>query len=290
MQALNQLKNIGLTAIAPLVWGSTYIVTTQLLPPDSPLLAATLRALPAGLFLVLISQVFPSRKWLLRLAVLGFLNIGLFFYCLFFAATYLPGGIAAIVMSMQPVVVILLSWKWLHSELSSNQLIACLFGISGVILLVTNNTAQINLIGVAVASVGTLSMASGVVLTKKWGRPSNMTLLGFTGWQLLLGGIMLLPIALGLEGLPKHISLSNYMGYLYLCIVGAIVSYSLWFRGIEKLPPVTISFIGFLSSISACILGYIVLDQTLTWLQLLGALFVFVAIILAAPRARRTSI
>ncbi len=91
MNGLHQIKTIGLTAIAPIVWGSTYIVTTELLPLESPLLASTLRALPAGLILVLISRQLPERMWLLRLALLGFLNIGLFFYCLFFAATYLPG-------------------------------------------------------------------------------------------------------------------------------------------------------------------------------------------------------
>ncbi len=37
------------TAVAPAVWGSTYVVTTKLLPPDRPLLDGMLRALPAGL-------------------------------------------------------------------------------------------------------------------------------------------------------------------------------------------------------------------------------------------------
>ncbi|ALR17769.1 MAG: DMT family transporter [Pseudomonadota bacterium] len=289
MQGLHQIKTIGLTAIAPIVWGSTYIVTTELLPPESPLLASTIRALPAGLFLVLISKTLPDRKWLLRLAVLGFLNIGLFFYCLFFAATYLPGGMAAIVMSIQPMVVILLSWKWLESELSSRQMLASAVGILGIVLLVINSAVQINLTGVAVASVGTLSMATGVVLTKKWQRPQGMTLLGFTGWQLLFGGFMLLPVALCVEGLPESLSLPNYIGYLYLSVIGAILGYSLWFRGIEKLPPITVSFLGFLSSVSACVLGYLVLDQTLTWLQLLGAMFVLMAIVLAAPRVAASS-
>ncbi len=284
MKGLHQLTTIGLTAVAPIVWGSTYIVTTELLPPESPLLASTLRALPAGLILVLMSKFLPNGQWLMRLALLGLLNIGLFFYCLFFAATYLPGGTASMVMSLQPVVVILLSWKWLNSDLSFHQWLASGIGILGIVLLVTSGSAQLNFVGIVVAVIGTLSMASGVVLTKKWGRPPQMTLLGFTGWQLLFGGVLLLPIALSVEGLPDHLSLPNYLGYLYLSVIGAIVGYSLWFRGIEKLPPITVSFLGFLSSVSACLLGYIVLDQTLTWLQIVGALFVLIAIVLAAPR------
>lgn len=283
MRAFNQIKTIGLTAIAPIVWGSTYIVTTELLPPETPLLAATVRALPAGVLLVLISKTLPNVEWLFRLVLLGFLNIGLFFYCLFFAATYLPGGMAAIVMSFQPMVVILLSWGWLNTSITQRQALASVIGVAGIGLLVINSAIQISFMGIVVAFIGAISMAAGVVLAKKWVRPKGMTLLGFTGWQLLFGGVMLLPIALWLEGLPEHLSLPNYIGYLYLCLVCTVIGYLLWFRGIEKLPPATVSFLGFLSSVSACVLGYLILDQTLTWLQLFGAVFVLVAIILAAP-------
>jgi len=180
MTGLHQAKTIGLTAIAPIVWGSTYIITTELLPPETPLLASTIRALPAGLLLVLMSNTLPGREWLLRLALLGLLNIGLFFYCLFFAATYLPGGMASIVMSVQPMIVILLSWKWLKSELSPRQFLASVAGFIGIVLLVINSAVEISFPGIAVALIGTVSMASGVVLTKKWGRPSDLTLLSFT--------------------------------------------------------------------------------------------------------------
>ncbi|KJY81991.1 ABC transporter permease [Vibrio galatheae] len=278
MNGLDQIKTLALTAIAPIVWGSTYIVTTELLPPESPLLASTIRALPAGILLVMFSQVMPQGNWWFRLALLGFLNIGLFFCCLFFAATSLPGGMAAMVMSVQPIVVMLLSWKWLKSRLSLNQLVASGFGVLGVALLVLNSAAQLSLQGIVVALIGTLSMASGVVLTKKWGRPKGMTLLGFTGWQLLFGGVMLLPTALLIEGLPSQFTLENYLGYFYLSAVGAIVGYLLWFRGIEKLPPVLVSFLGFLSSVSACVLGYVILDQTMTLSQLFGALSIMLAI------------
>ena len=42
------------TALAPLIWGSTYLVTTEFLPPDRPFHAALLRCLPAGLLLLLV--------------------------------------------------------------------------------------------------------------------------------------------------------------------------------------------------------------------------------------------
>jgi len=285
MNRIQQIKTIALTAIAPLVWGSTYIVTTETLPPDSPLIASTIRALPAGVLLVFISRAWPTGMWWHRMAVLGFLNIGLFFYCLFFAATYLPGGMASMVMSIQPVIVIIMSSYLLNVNITSKQVTASGLGILGVGLLVLNSSAELNIEGVLIAILGALSMGLGVVLTKKWGRPTDMTMLGFTGWQLLFGGIMLLPVSLWLEGVPTQLTSINYLGYGYLSLVGAILGYFLWFRGIEKLPPVTVSFLGFLSSVSACFLGYLILNQTLTWPQLLGALAILFSIVLAAPRS-----
>ncbi|EOV1172615.1 EamA family transporter [Vibrio fluvialis] len=285
MNRIQQIKTIALTAIAPIVWGSTYIVTTEALPPESPLIASTIRSLPAGVLLVLISRAWPTGLWWLRIAVLGFLNIGLFFYCLFFAATYLPGGMASMVMSIQPVIVMIMSWYLLSASFSSQQLVASGLGILGVGLLVLNSSAELNIEGMLTAILGTLSMALGVVLTKKWGRPTGMTMLGFTGWQLLFGGIILLPVSLWLEGIPTQLTSINYLGYGYLSLIGAILGYFLWFRGIEKLPPVTVSFLGFLSSVSACFLGYLLLNQTLTWPQLLGALAILFSIVLATPRS-----
>jgi probable blue pigment (indigoidine) exporter len=87
---------LATTAAVPLVWGTTYAVTTELLPPDRPLLAGVLRALPAGLLLVAVTRRLPRADWWWRAAVLGSLNIGAFFALLFVSAYRLPGGPAAV--------------------------------------------------------------------------------------------------------------------------------------------------------------------------------------------------
>ena len=81
-----------LAALAPLIWGSTYIVTATLLPPGFPLTLGLLRALPAGLLLLALNPVLPSRGWLIRLGILGGLNFAVFWAALFVAAYRLPGG------------------------------------------------------------------------------------------------------------------------------------------------------------------------------------------------------
>ena len=93
----NNGSDVLLTAIAPIVWGSTYIVTTQFLPDFSPISVAMLRALPAGLLLLLIVRQLPRGIWWLRTFVLGALNISIFLSMLFVAAYRLPGGVAGTV-------------------------------------------------------------------------------------------------------------------------------------------------------------------------------------------------
>lgn len=275
--------NISITALAPVIWGSTYIVTTQTLPADMPLLASVIRALLAGFILLLICRVRPYGIWWLKMAILGFLNIGLFFYCLFAAAYFLPGGLASLVMSCQPIIVMVIGAMVFRHKLSVMHLVSALVGVAGISLLVLSSAVQLNIQGIVIGLTGTTSMAMGILLTKHWGRPANMSLLAFTGWQLTLGGLMLLPAALWLEKLPSHLTLTNILGYGWLSLAGGVFGYFVWFRGIEKLPPVTTSFLGFMSSLSACVLGYLILGQTFTHLQLVGCLAIVAAIYLARP-------
>ncbi|WP_306518111.1 EamA family transporter [Rheinheimera sp.] len=267
--------------LAAVIWGSTYVVTTELLPPDRPLLASLARALPAGLLLLLWQRQLPQGHWWWRAAILGTLNIGLFFYCLFVAAYHLPGGVAALVMSCQPVLVMLLSVFVLHERLRLRPLLAAGIASGGVALLVSVQDAVMSVTGVLAGLCGAMSMALGIVLSKKWPKPANISLVTFTGWQLLAGGLLLLPLTLWQEGLPAHISRQNLAGYGYLCLIGAVLAYLLWFRALQRLPAVTLSFLTFTSPVSALAFGYLVLNQHLTLQQSLGAFAILAAIVLA---------
>lgn len=281
-------SDLSLTAFAPIVWGSTYLVTTQFLPEDRPLLAATVRALPAGLLLMLVTRTRPRGIWWLKTAVLGALNIGLFFFLLFVAAYELPGGVAALVMSVQPLFVLLLGAVLLGARIRAFHVIACAMGALGVGLLVLRSEATLTTVGVLAGLGGALSMAAGIVLTKRWGRPPGTGLLGFTGVQLALGGALLLPAMVFLEGLPPKITGTNVAGFSYLAVIGALIAYTVWFRGIERLPALVVSFLGFFSPLTAAILGFVFLSQSLTLVQVAGAALI-VASIVVAQRTRSSS-
>lgn len=277
-----------LTAVAPCVWGTTYIVTSERLPPDRPLLAAVLRSLPAGVLLVVLVRRLPPGSWWWRAAVLGALNIGVFFALLFIAAYRLPGGVAATVGAVQPLLVAVLASHWLGEKLTLPRLVASVTGLAGVALLVLQAQARLDAVGVAAALGGAIAMATGVVLTKKWGRPD--TLLALTSWQLVAGGLFLAPVAILAEGpLPAALTLPNVVGYLYLGIIGTALAYTLWFRGVHLLPASTTAMLGLLSPLVATLAGWALVGQTLTAGQMIGATIILGALILTITHSPRTT-
>jgi probable blue pigment (indigoidine) exporter len=269
--------DVLITALAPAIWGSTYIVTTEILPPDRPFTAALLRALPAGLLLVLYSRYLPRRSEWPRLLVLAALNIGFFQALLFVAAYRLPGGLAAVVGAIQPLLVMGLVWSMDRQRPASLAVAASVVGIAGMAALLLAPGASWDPIGIAAAFVGTACMASGTYLTRRW-RPT-VPLLAFTGWQLLIGGVFLLPVAWLIDPPLPQLSPLQWLGYTYLSLFGALLAYVLWFRGIARLAPVAVSSLSLLSPLVAVLLGWALLGQSITGVALLGLLAVLGSIL-----------
>ena len=124
-------------------------------------------------------------------------------------------------------------------------------------------------IGVAAGIGGAASMAAGTVLSRKWRPPAPP--LTFTAWQLTAGGLLLAPMALWLEPPLPAPDARNIAGFVYLGLIGAALTYFLWFRGIARLEPAVVSILGMMSPVTAVLLGWLLLGQTLGPVQMAGA-------------------
>lgn len=140
----------------------------------------------------------PRGSWWWKSWVLGLLNIGAFFALLFVAAYRLPGGTAAIIGGIQPLVIALLASRFLHERITPLVLAAGVAGLLGVSLIVLQARASLDALGLLAAVGGALSMAGGLVLAKRWGQPASP--LATTAWQLIAGGLTLLVLLLAFEG------------------------------------------------------------------------------------------
>ena len=282
----------ALTAITPVAWGTTYIVTTHMLPEGHPLFAALMRALPAGILGLLLTRTLPRRSWWWKSAVLGTLNMGAFFPLLFLAAQLLPGGVAATLGAAQPLVVAFLAVVILRESLSTWRIVWGVVGMIGVGLVVVGPGAGLSPLGVVAGLAGAASMGTGVVLTKKWGRPVGVSAVGLASWQLTAAGVVLLLPTLLIDGVPPGIDAVAITGYLWLGIVGALLGYSLWFAGIRRLPVTATALLGLLSPLVAAILGSVIAGETLTLLQLAGFAIALTAMLAGqlSPARRKVAI
>ena len=257
-----------------------------MLPPDRPLLAGVVRALPAGLVIIGFTRVLPQGAWWWRSLVLGTLNFGAFFALLFVSAYRLPGGVSATLGAVSPLITALLAVLLLREPSRLRAWLAALLGLLGVAMLVFTPGAAYDAIGVIAGLGAGTSIAFGIVLTKRWGRP--VALVPFTGWQLTWGGLVLLAPMILVEGLPPSLSATNILGYGWLITAGAVISYLLWFRGVLALPVTQVSVLSFLAPLMAAALGWAVLGEALTWVQGVGALVIVASVLLGQSRSRIT--
>lgn len=270
-------RDVLLTALAPAIWGSTYIVASELLPPDRPFTAALIRALPAGLLLLLLAWQAPARRDWWRLLVLGALNIGVFQALLFVAAYRLPGGLAAVLGAIQPLLVMLLAWAVDRRAPAPVTLGAAVAGVLGLAVLVLSPQTQFEPVGIAAALLGAACMACGVWLTRRW--QLDLRLLPLTGWQLVIGGVMLAPLAWLADAPLPPLAPLHWAAYAYLSLAGALLAYALWFRGVARLPTVAVASLGLLSPLTAVVLGWTLLAQSITGMALCGLLVALASVL-----------
>lgn len=275
------LRTVAVTAVAPIAWGSGYLVTAELLPADRPLFGALVRALPAGLLLLLLRRQLPSGAWWWRAGLLGALNIGVFFPLVFLAAQHLPGGLAATTQAAGPLVVLGLAWLLLHERPGALRVVAAVVGLAGVALLVLRAPDGADPVGLLASAASVLVAGLGFVLVKRWAPPVDM--LTSVAWQLTAGGLVLLPVALLVEGAPPALDAGAVAGFVWLGGVGGVVAYACWFHGLARMPAGAVSLVGLLNPVTGTLLGVALAGEVFGWPQAVGMTLVLGGVLAGQP-------
>ncbi|MDW4571431.1 EamA family transporter [Microbacterium sp. M3] len=276
---------ILVTAIAPIAWGSGYVVTRSLLPADAPLWGGVLRALPAGLLVLLIARRLPAGSWWWRSLVLGALNVGGFFVLVYVAGQRLPSSLAATLMSASAAGMLLFGWLLLHRRPRLAAAVGAAVGLVGVGVMLGFDADGADPWGVA-ASLGAMVAASlGFVLTSRWG--SGVPALPMTAWQLIGGSIVLIPAALLVEGAPPALTATSALGFAYLTLIATAVAYVAWFAGLRRLSPGVVGVVGLLNPVTGVVLGVVLAGEAFGMPQIVGVALVLAGIVLGAAPARQ---
>lgn len=262
-------RTLALTALAPTIWGTTYLLFTLSLPVSHPLTMAALRSIPAGLLLLALEPralrlgIFP------QLLILGGLNIAAFSGLLFVAAAELPGGIAATLISTQPLFALFLAWPLLGERPPLAAILSSAVGVFAVWMLSEARGGELSSRGAIAALFAAGAMAAGIVLIKRFRQvlpPTSMA-----AWQLVLGGGVLLVLAPVFEGPPPELDVRNIASLSLLTTVGTALPFYLWTKGVRELGAQA-SFLGLLSPLVALALGVFVANEPISLPQF-GATF-----------------
>ena len=271
----------AVTAVAPVAWGATYVVTRHLLPADAPLWGAALRALPAGLLLWALARRRPRGAWWGKATVLGLLNFGAFFVLVYLAAQLLPSSIASSVMALSPLALAGLAWPLLGQRPTLRWAAGTLLGVVGVVLVVGWSSGALPPLGIAISVVALVVFSLGGILATRW--RDEVPLLATTAWQLVAGGLALTVAAVAVEGAPPRVDAAGIVAYAGIAVVATALAFVCWFTGLRHLPAGTVGLIGLLNPVTGVLLGVLVAGEALGIAQIAGILLVLGAIAATRP-------
>ncbi|WP_144785587.1 EamA family transporter [Microbacterium sp. BH-3-3-3] len=279
---------VAITAVAPVAWGATYVVTRHLLPADAPLWGAALRALPAGLLLWALARRRPRGDWWWKAPVLGLLNFGAFFVLVYVAAQLLPSSIAASIMALAPLALAGLAWPLLSQRPTARWAVGALLGLVGVLSVVGLGTGTVPVAGVVASVIALLASSLGAILTTRW--RDETPLLATTSWQLTAGGLALVAVAAMVEGRPPRVDAAGLLAYVGIAVIATALAFVCWFTGLRHLPAGTVGLIGLLNPVTGVLLGVAVGGESLAVPQVVGIVLVLAAIaVTSGARGRNRS-
>lgn len=185
------------------------------------------------------------------------------------AEQFVDTGIAALIVSIDPLIVVLLMWLVLGRRPQWNSVIGTFLGIIGVVLLVSQNSFLVNgnmILGIIVIFVSILAWAYAMIFVSKADLPKSSVQVA--GMQMLAGGIFLL-LASALTGEYKAfhwhlLTTKSLFSWVYLVIFGSILAFSAFNYLLMRVSPEKVATNTYVNPVIAVLLGWAFNSEELT--------------------------
>ena len=229
------LRGLKLARFAPvlfvLLWSTGFVGAKYGLPYADPFIFLSVRVLIAGLILFAVAAVMKSPIAIGVSAITRSSLIGFFLHACYLGGVFysiskgLPAGVAAVVTSLQPVLVSVLAVRVLGEQLKFKQVVGLLLGLIGVVLVLGPSFEQdIPLSGVIGILVALIGSTAATLLQKKIG--ADVPLIAGTAYQYLASGFVLALAAIATGGTRIEWSGQFVVAFVWLIAVlsvGAIL-------------------------------------------------------------------
>ncbi len=280
------IKNLLIGILFAMLWASASSATKIGIQSAQPLVIGNFRFFIAGFLMLGYSYLFqknrlPKGEEWKKLAIYGFLNVTLYLGCFVIAIKHVSAGIGSLATATNPLIISILSAFWLGRSVKRTEILGLILGITGVGIatypLLKNSFADVE--GLIILSISMISYSVGTVYysSQKWYLP----LLVINGWQVLLGGILLVPITYFLTDWSNNNYDVKFWGSVFwLVIPVSIGAVQLWLYLLKK-DPIKASLWLFLCPIFGFIYASFLLNEPITIYTYSGTLLVIVGLYLA---------
>jgi drug/metabolite transporter (DMT)-like permease len=267
-----------------LILGSTLVISRVALHFLGPLTLTASRYLFA--FLVLLPFLphrnlfrgWPPRTWLLLLL------IGVSFYvlgngALIVALRFLSATTDALLLNLVPLLVLAAGAIWLKELPTRLQLVGVVIGLLGGVLFFSPGLSAGEPLGLAIVAVGLLGNAAYGLLGRALARGGRVDTLSLTAIPLALGGLLLFPFALLIEGVPTFVP-QAWALVMLLAVLNTAVAYILYNHALKVLAAFEVSVILSINPLVTALWGWFLLSERLQSFQILGMAVVIIGVAL----------
>ena len=279
------MKNIIIGLLFAVLWASASAATKIGLQSGEPFIIAECRFFIAAAIMLFWAHAvrrhrLPTRDEWRPLAIYGLLNVAIYLGLYVLAMQEISAGIGSLSVATSPLMISILSALWLGRRIQRLEIAALLFGFVGIGLatypLLLSSYASLKGIFLVLAGMVAYSMGTVFYARERWDLPS----ITINAWQILFGGVFLLPLAVGFSDLSKtHFDLRFWGSIAWLVIPVSIGAVQLWLY-LLKIDAVKASLWLFLCPIAGFVIAHFLLDEPITIYTYVGTAAVIVGLYL----------
>jgi O-acetylserine/cysteine efflux transporter len=282
------LRHIALALLVVAIWGFNFVIIKLSVEALPPILAAGLRFVAAALPAVLFIRPPKAPWWLVvgfglsfGFALYGFLNLAL--------AWGMSAGLSSLVLQTQAFFTMALAFVLLGERPGRFQIIGAVIAFAGIGVIAIERLAATALLPLGMTLMAALSWGLANVLTKKAGR---VNALAFTVWGSLAAPLPLIGLSLLVEG-PEVVgaALAGFgwqeAGLIaFLAYPATLLGGGIWSWLLGRHPASTVAPFTLLVPITGLLSGYLVLGETITPMEIGGAVLVIAGLLVTVWRGR----
>jgi drug/metabolite transporter (DMT)-like permease len=297
---MSRYRTTGCFLLLAAIWGTAFMATDVGLADLPPVPFAAVRFDIAAVLLFAALAVTDSlerpqtRDDYVYVLVGGALMIGAHHAFLFAGQQYVTGAVAAVLLGLIPVVTPALTRLASSDDrFTVNTGVGVALGFAGVVVIADPDPANLlaSTLGIALVFAAALSFAVPAVITHD--TSPSMSFLATQAWLMAIGAVVLHVAVLALPGqsfADASWTLSALAAMMYLSAVAGIGGFLLYFRLLDELGPIEMSFIEYVIPLFAALAGWLVLGQPVTLATIGGFACILMGFIAAKWRTLRAEL